>query len=149
VHPVTHWIGDSNESVSCSEDQLPPQIYPPVPAPAPSVGDVYAGDPAANYADPYAYDPGAYDTDAYAIGYADGKVDHPYYDADPVQFAYTPSDIPSRPAVVRPERTTLISLIVPRVARQPLYELVEVQPPPDAAPNLTAPSERHLSWWQL
>jgi hypothetical protein len=106
---------------------------------------MYAGGPAPNYTDPYAYNPGTYDTDAYAAGYADGKADNPYYDTDPVQFAYTPADIPVRSPVVRPERATPFSTILHRQARQPLFELVESQRLPIHSPNPPIPSQSHLS----
>jgi hypothetical protein len=47
----------------------------------------------------------------------------PYYDTDPVQFAYTPIDIPPRAPVARPERAAVFTRVVPRQIRRPLYEL--------------------------
>ena len=71
--------------------------------------------------DPYLY---PYDTTGYytELGFYPTWV--PYYEADPVQYAYTPADIPPPAPVVRPSRTSPAALIVPGPARKPLYALV-------------------------
>jgi hypothetical protein len=72
--------------------------------------------------DPYLY---PYDTTGY---YAEDMgvyvAPTPYYEADPVQYAYTPADVPPRAAVVRPGRSAPAAIIVPASARMPLYALV-------------------------
>lgn len=142
-------------------------MCPPVSTPVPYGTDAYAADPPVYgtdpyatdpYAtDPYATDPYAYDTDLYAAGYVDGKMSNPYYDTDPVQFAYTPANLPPPTPVVRPERTSPYSRILPRQARQPLYELVAIQRPPIDTTNPPGPSEKtrvkppHLAnrYWRI
>jgi hypothetical protein len=73
---------------------------------------------------PPTYDTGLYDVGAFVDGLAWWFPVNPYYDTGPVEFAYTPADIPPRPAVVRPDRTTLASLILPSEAKLPLFKLV-------------------------
>jgi hypothetical protein len=86
--------------------------------------DAYAGDSSAYGVDPYATDPFASVDNMYGEDLMSQYVCSPYYEADPVQFSYTPADIPPRPAVVRPDRATLVSLVVPSQARMPLYGLI-------------------------
>jgi hypothetical protein len=75
-----------------------------------------------------------YDTSAYYMTFGLYPTSVPYYEADPVQFAYTPADIPPRAAVVRPSRSSPAALIVPASARAPLYALVaKAGSPEDAA----------------
>ena len=68
--------------------------------------------------DAYAADPTSY-----------GVQRSPYYDTDPVQFSYTPADMPQRPAVVRPERQSLASTILPSQTRIPLQNLIVMARP--------------------
>jgi hypothetical protein len=88
--------------------------------------DAYAGggawDEGGEYAnESYLY---PYDTSGYYMEMGLYPTSVPYYEADPVQYAYTPADIPPRATVVRPPRTSPAALIVPGAARTPLYGLI-------------------------
>jgi hypothetical protein len=107
---------------------------PPIPD-DPPYDDGYVGGSYAGGADPYATDPYAYE-DPYAAEFMNEYWYSPYYDTDPVEFAYTPADIPPRAPVVRPDRTTLVSLIVPSQFRTPLYNLDLIQRPSADAGDL-------------
>ena len=127
-HPRPYWRPASYERYyrgsNIGEQQLPSVTSPPISTPSPYGTDAYAGDPSAYGVDPYATDPYASENNLYAEDLISQSVYAPYYETDPVQFAYTPADIPPRAAVVRPNRTTLVSLVVPSQARTPLYGLV-------------------------
>ena len=146
VHPVGRpgpiWMHDGYYRGSDYRPQtMPPVSDPPASTPSTYGTDAYAGDPSAYGMNPYVADSSAYD-DPYAEDVADEQVRSPYYEADPVQFSYTPADIPQRPAVVRPDRESLASLIVPSQARMPLYDLVVMPPsPPDTSNPLLSSSD--------
>lgn len=74
---------------------------------------------------PPIYVDGPYDTSLFNSWFAGWGAPIPYYDTDPVQYSYTPIDIPPRAPVVRPERTSAYSRILPRQVRRPLYERVQ------------------------
>jgi hypothetical protein len=124
--------GEYFQGSDCGSEPAPPEIVPPIINPPANDGGGYAGYPEPAYNDPYAYEPAAYDTDAYAAGYADGRAATPYYDSDPVQFAYTPAALPPRAPVVRPDpaRASPAALILPRHARNALHQLIAKDGPP-------------------
>jgi len=127
------------------EQQLPSLTSPPISTPSPYGTDAYAGDPSTYGIDPYATDPYANENNLYADDLMLQPVCSPYYEADPVQFAYTPADVPPRAAVVRPDRATLISLVVPGQARTPLYRLVAMPRTTTDTSGPLVPGEGHLS----
>jgi hypothetical protein len=76
----------------------PPTIYPPI------------------------YTDGPYDMSPFTAWLNSWGTVLRYYEADPVQYSYTPIDIPPRAPVVRPTRPVTHLRIVPRQVRRPLYE---------------------------
>jgi hypothetical protein len=117
-------LGDSYYGGDFGDATPPPDMYPPVPLPPFNEVYDYAGDAAVNYANPYAYDPAVYDMDPYVLGYLDGRASNPYYDTNPVEFAYTPADIAPRSAIMRPDRSSPHLQTVPVGARMPLHFVV-------------------------
>jgi hypothetical protein len=91
-----------------------------------NAGDPWEGEGGEYGSDSYLY---PYDTTGYYSGMEIYSTRVPYYEADPVQYAYAPADIPPRAAVVRPPRTSPAALIVPGAARAPLYSLVAAERP--------------------
>jgi hypothetical protein len=81
--------------------------------------------------------PNPYDTESYADSLVGWSVEYLYYDTDPVQFAYTPADVPARAPVVHPDpdRPSPYSLIIPGGDRQPLYELTSIDKGKPSAPG--------------
>jgi hypothetical protein len=141
VRQISYGMEDSYRGSDCGKQSRPPVMCPPVSNPDPYGTDAYAADPSAYGTDPYATDPSAYEDVPYTEDLEGPYVYSPYYEADPVQFSYTPADIPQRAAVVRPDRTSLVSLILPKQARMPLYELVTLSRPPDETMNPLAATE--------
>jgi hypothetical protein len=72
---------------------------------------------------------GLYDNSGFYDWFAGLFAPIPYYDTNPVQYAYTPIDIPPRAPVVRPERPATYSR-PPREVRRPLYERLALEPAP-------------------
>lgn len=70
---------------------------------------------------PLFYVDGPYDTSTFSYWLAGWGARLPYYESDPVQYAYTPIDIPPRTLVARPARASTFSRILPRQFRKPLY----------------------------
>lgn len=66
-----------------------------------------------------------YGAEEYLAGLLGWSTERPYYDTDPVQFSYTPADVPPRAPVVHPDRAqpSRYSLVLPLKARKPLYAL--------------------------
>jgi hypothetical protein len=96
---------------------------------------IYKGNSCGTWRPPFTMYPplyvdGPYDTSAFTSWLAGWGAALPYYDSEPVQYAYTPIDIPPRATVVRPDRSSTFTRILPRQARRPLYELVLTQRPP-------------------
>lgn len=102
-----------------------------VSTPAASGMDPYGGGPSDYANDPYGADAYANAENLYAEDLTNEHVCSPYYEADPVQFAYTPADIAPRAPVVRPDRTTLVSLILSSQARVPIFILGASPSTPD------------------
>ena len=106
------------------QEQLPPSVLEQGKSPSAPYGmDAYAPDPTSNGIDSYGANP--YTEDPYGQYEESQDERSPYYDTDPVQFSYTPADIPQRPAVVRPERKSLTATILPSQTRMPLYNLLD------------------------
>jgi len=80
---------------------------------------------------PPIYVDGPYDTSLSNSWFNGWRTAIPYYDAAPIEYAYTPIDIPPRSPVVRPERVANYSRIMPRQVRKPLYQLAEPERRPD------------------
>ena len=120
VRSASYEMENSYKGTDCGNHEWPPEMSPPIPTPYPNGTDSYAGDPSGYGTDPYATDPYAYGGEPSA-DLESQHVCSPYYESEPVQYAYTPADIPQRAAVVRPERATPASLILPSHVRMPLY----------------------------
>jgi len=109
----------------------PPGCWPNWPAGCES----YRGIDCAVWRSPFIYPPlyvgGPYNTSVFDSWFSNWGAAIPYYDTDPVQYAYTPIDIPPPTPVVRPARTTTSSRVLPRQLRKPLYELVAARQRPD------------------
>lgn len=80
---------------------------------------------------PPVYVDGPYDTSMFSPWPAGWGRTIPYYDTNPVQYAYTPIDIPPTSPVVRPQRESTHLRALPRQVRRPLYELSRTQRRPD------------------
>jgi hypothetical protein len=86
----------------CYESCFPVSVYPPISIASPYFTGVWVG----------------WDTATH------------YYDTEPVQYSYTPAEVPRPLPVARAsqDRPSRFSLIVPMCARRPMYELVATQP---------------------
>lgn len=130
-HPRPSWMNDASyRGANNDEPQQPQVIYPTIATPPSSGTDTYADNTPSYLADPYASDPYAYGEDPYASELESEHVCSRYYESEPVQYSYTPADAPQRVAVVRPERATLVSLILPTAARMPMHHLTGGVSPP-------------------
>src|SRR5262245_3594288 len=122
------------------EEQSPPSVRESGKSPSSPHGtDAYAPNPSGYGMNSY----GDYPYTEYPYGqYEEGQEERSaYYDTGPVQFSYTPADIPQRPAVVRPERKSLASTILPTQTRMPLQNLIVMARPTTGIgfiPNLPA-----------
>lgn len=128
--PPWYWPGRYPYDYWRNPHQCPRGNYHPWSMPFSSTSspygtDAYAGEEWGGGMEDYSDEsyPYPYPTTGYYADMGIYSTSVPYYEADPVQYAYAPTDIPPRAAVVRPSRTSPAALIVPGAARTPLHAL--------------------------